>query len=112
VEVVTPSESVAALLVFVSESHLNLRDSKTLIHILQLALDAMDRCQTQSAAQHLLEFQKKLDNLKSGDPALTAQLSAAAQAILDAINEPARTPPGKPPKSLRAAYRGTNPFAQ
>ena len=96
VEVVTPSESVAALILFIAEAHLDRHDIKDLIHPLQEALKESDHCHAKSVMKHLREFQKELKKIEKRDPALAAQLLAAAQTILDALDEekkPRHDPP-------------------
>ena len=98
VEVAAPSDAIAAIIVSISETGLDGRDSKALLHPLELAGKEMDRCNAAAAMSMVIQFQKKLEIIARINPKLAEQLRVAAQAILDSDGKPLT---GKPPAKPR-----------
>jgi hypothetical protein len=98
VEVAAASDAIAAIIVFISEAGLDARDSKALLHPLELAEKEMERCNADAAISMVTQFQKKVEVSARINPKLAEQLRAAAQAILDADEKP---PIAKPPVKTR-----------
>jgi len=89
IEVTTPSQSVGVLIALVSESDLGRRNAQPLLATLKAAAASLDRCGTVSGLNQLRAFQNKVRaQIALANPVLAAQLIAAAQEILDALEPP------------------------
>ena len=89
VEVVKPEEAVGALILFLiqNETRHNRETLRSLIHDLRDVLEDMEHCHEREAVEDLRKIEERLEKLERSNPALAAQVRAAVQAILDAVDE-------------------------
>jgi hypothetical protein len=87
-EVITSSDAVATLIVTLEEVDLERRSKRALITTLKAASAAFERGQFHAGANQLRALQNKIRAQTGADrPELAAMLIAAAQAIIDSVEE-------------------------